>query len=884
MLEVRTFGALDVRRPGEDRAERLLDQPKRLALLVVLCARSPGRAVRREKLTSLLWPTSAPSAAREALNTTLSRLRRDLGAELFRTASTEVVGLSPARIRSDVGQFVEAVESDDHRAALELHRGPFLERFTLGDNRPFEEWAEKRRDTYRRWAYRSALSTGDTARAGGELAVAEEAYRRALDLAPVREEAAERLVRTLAEAGHRSDAIRLFENFRERQRDELDLAPSESFRELESRLRRDSGPTGSAEERAEEARFAAGDGDDVPAADATGLDPASTSGRESEEGLSRIARGIRRGLTRPFVALAMTAAAAAGMWYMTVGDDAVAGARAGDRSVAVLPFDAPGRGEPGTVARALHEDLFVRLLNVSGLTVVSRNSPAVYRGGSRALAEVARELGVKWIVDGEVRESDGRIGVEARLVAPRTDTLVWSASYSRALTPRNLSMIQSAIAENIAASLGTEMSEAERERVQGIPTRNLTAYEAFLRGRSLTGKYPGRWNVGLLNRAIEDLRRAAEIDPNFAEAHAWLGLAFTYRAAYSLGGERGRWLDSAAAAVERASGLEPGLAAAHLARGRLHESRGSSDAELRAYRRAASLQPSNALARTELSENLVDEGEYLEAVRAAREAVRVGPRHPWVLQEMADQLRAVGLYDAAAAWDRHIMTIDPTYFGAFNGLAHTNLLRGRPERALATWKEYFGRTDSPPPTAWFYAAMAAHAADDPGQARTYLGRLPEALDDQATNASRDPSEPSTARLAGRLGSVPDVYRGLSELRLGHEERGRTLLRNAVDSLQRQIARREGAVGWKRAALLGALATLGEDSRALRELERLSKRSPTNEGALRLRWNALYDSLRSHPRARQIIRGVEATKERHRNEIRRLDLDLYPPGARAGNGS
>ena len=884
MLEFRTFGTIELEWPDGRRSGSLLNRPKRLALLAVLSARSPGEAVHRSRLISLLWPESAPSDGRAALNTTLSRLRRDLGAELFRTSSSEVVGLAPAHIRSDVGRFVEAVKSDHHRAALELHRGRFLDGFCLDDNRPFEEWVEKRRGTYRRWAYRSALRAGDTARAEGELAVAEEAYRDALDLAPVREEAAERLVRTLAEAGHRSDAIQLLDRFLERQREELGLAPSESFRDLEARLRRASGRTGSSKERGEGEPADTGDADVVPAPSAIEVGAASASGRGSKEGPSRIARGIRRGLIPPLVALALVAAAGAGTWYMTVGDGAVSGARGGARSVAVLPFDTPGRGEPGTVARALHEDLFVRLLNISGLTVVSRSSVGEHGRTSRAPADVARKLGVKWIVDGEVHQSNGRIRVDTRLLAPRPDTLAWSASYNRPVTPRNLSIIQSAIAERIATSLGTRISPAEHDRVQGTPTQDLAAYEAFLRGRSLTREYLGRWDVNRLNRGIENLRRAVESDSTFARAHAWLGFAIADRAVYSVGEARSRWLNSATAAVERAYDLQPDLATAHLARGHLHQIRGSSEAELRAYRRAASLQPSNALARTQLSETLVERGEYVEAVRTAREAVRLGPRRPWVLQEMADQLRAVGLYEAAAAWDRHIMSIDPAYFGAHNGLAHTNLLRGRPERALAVWEEYLGKVSSPPPAAWFFAATAALAADVPGQAGKYLDRLPEALASQATRASPDPRERSTGRLAAALGSVFDVYRGLTELRLGRDHRGRELLRSTVDTLQRQIAGGEGLVDRKRAAMLGALASLGEQDVALRELERLAESSEASHHPLGFRWNPLYDSLRQHPRVQQLVRSARERQERHRNEIRGLDLDLYPPGAQADDGS
>lgn len=94
MLRFQTFGTIDLRREDGERLDELLDQPKRLALLAVLAAHQSAGPVRREKLISLLWPESAPSSARTALSTTLSRLRDTLGEEALRGRGEESIALS----------------------------------------------------------------------------------------------------------------------------------------------------------------------------------------------------------------------------------------------------------------------------------------------------------------------------------------------------------------------------------------------------------------------------------------------------------------------------------------------------------------------------------------------------------------------------------------------------------------------------------------------------------------------------------------------------------------------------------------------------------------------------------------------------------------------
>lgn len=237
MLRFQTFGTIDLREEGGERRDELLDQPKRLALLAVLATHQPAGPVRREKLISLLWPESAPSSARTALSTTLSRLRDTLGEEALRGRGEESIALAEEHVRSDVAAFQRACDEERHRETVELYAGPFLEGFRPPDARPFEEWVARRRDEYGQRGYRAAIEAAREARDTEQWGVAEASLRTALEIEPLREEAAQELMNLFVDRGDRASALQVYEDFRERLGVELGLSPSEGMSEAARQLR-----------------------------------------------------------------------------------------------------------------------------------------------------------------------------------------------------------------------------------------------------------------------------------------------------------------------------------------------------------------------------------------------------------------------------------------------------------------------------------------------------------------------------------------------------------------------------------------------------------------------------------------------------------------------
>ena len=313
-------------------------------------------------------------------------------------------------------------------------------------------------------------------------------------------------------------------------------------------------------------------------------------------------------------------AAVAGGWYLT---GAGGGPEIEDLSIAVLPFETLGQESATAFTDGIHADVLTRLSSIADLSVTSRTSVMRYRTSEKTLPTIARELGVTWVLRGEVQEIGNEVQVSARLVNAQTDRQVWAQSYRRELTAANLFEIQGEITAQIALALETQLSPEEEQRVARPPTQNLGAYRLYVQGR------------GLLDQRTEDgMRRAEEyfrqaIDRDSSYAVAWAGLADALWLFEDYGyAEPGSLLSQAGDAARRALALDPDLAEAHAALGMLHyKNREGSDA-IRELELAVDLRASYADAYSWLRwvHNLV--GHPDEALEMAKRGVELDPLSP----------------------------------------------------------------------------------------------------------------------------------------------------------------------------------------------------------------------------------------------------------------
>ncbi len=189
-----------------------------------------------------------------------------------------------------------------------------------------------------------------------------------------------------------------------------------------------------------------------------------------------------------------------------------------EKSIAVLPFEnLSDDRENAFFADGVHDDILSSLARIADLKVISRTSVLQYRSSARNLREIGQALGVAHVLEGTVRRAGNRVRVNAQLINARTDAHIWSETFDRELT--DLFAIQTELAERIVRALQANLSPRERADLQVPPTRDLAAYDLYLRARELF-----RWSgIGDPHENGEEalplLEQALARDPQFALAY-----------------------------------------------------------------------------------------------------------------------------------------------------------------------------------------------------------------------------------------------------------------------------------------------------------------------------------------------------------------------------
>ncbi len=296
-------------------------------------------------------------------------------------------------------------------------------------------------------------------------------------------------------------------------------------------------------------------------------------------------------------------------------------------SIAVLPFqNMSGDAEQEFFADGMSEDIITALSRYRSLFVIARNSTFAYKGQSPDLRDVARDLGVKYVLEGSIRKAGTRIRVSGQLIEGASGSHIWAERYDRELN--DIFALQDEVTETIVAAIGPEIDQFEREQAQRLPPDSLDAWESYQRGL---------WHLFRFNRAdnaeAQRLFRLANThSANFSPALSGLthALYFSYMHGYAN--------DNAAALAEA---YETGRAAvmaderdadAHFALGRILYLRHEHDASISEFETALSHNPSLAPAYLGYGTVMAYSGIWDRAVDILDRGLRLSPHDPliWV--------------------------------------------------------------------------------------------------------------------------------------------------------------------------------------------------------------------------------------------------------------
>lgn len=348
-------------------------------------------------------------------------------------------------------------------------------------------------------------------------------------------------------------------------------------------------------------------------------------------------------------------------------------------ALAVLPFEnVSGTRSAEALAVGLHGDLLTDLASVELLTVISRTSVLGYRNTSRPLPRIASELGVRYVVEGEVQEEAGRVRVRVQLIDAARDDHRWAERWDRELSAETLFALQSELARAIAARLEGELVPPEAADDRAPPTRDLEAYRLFARARALLERRTGPE----MQEAAELFRRAVERDATYAAARAGLAEALALLVSYQFLPPEPSLVEGERAA-RRALELEPDLAEGHAALGLVLFVRRRGPGALRALYRALELRPGDADALRSLALALGPLGFWEEAGLYLKRAAQLDPASAEVHYCLGERYVLPGAsIEDCLTHARRARELSPDYAIAYTLEGRILTDSGRPEAAL----------------------------------------------------------------------------------------------------------------------------------------------------------------------------------------------------------
>jgi DNA-binding winged helix-turn-helix (wHTH) protein/Tfp pilus assembly protein PilF len=353
--------------------------------------------------------------------------------------------------------------------------------------------------------------------------------------------------------------------------------------------------------------------------------------------------------------------------------------KTGPVTLAVLPFEnLSADAEREYLADGLTEETIAALgqIGPGNLSVIGRTSVMAYKRTSKSAAEIGRELGAAYLIEGSLRAESGRLRITSRLIRVRDQVQVWSASYDS--EPSSMLVFQRELSAVIAQQVHLQLSPKRLTALGRRQTRNAEAFDLYLHGRHFWHQL----SPMTTRRAAEYYTRAVELDPHYALA--WSGLADGYSAS-PINGDAAPlqvW-PKAREAVENALRAQPELAEVQTSLGfmKFWLAWDWPGAEV-AYHKAIELNPGYPLAHRLLGILLSHMDRREEAKAAAAHARELDPLLAGH-RALSSQVAFAGRdFDAALRFARQAIVVDPGFWIGFIQLAQVCIELGRTEQAL----------------------------------------------------------------------------------------------------------------------------------------------------------------------------------------------------------
>jgi len=335
-------------------------------------------------------------------------------------------------------------------------------------------------------------------------------------------------------------------------------------------------------------------------------------------------------------------------------------------SIVVLPFaNLSEDPEQAFLADGISEDLTTALSRLRWLFVIARNSAFAHKDRSVDVRAIARELGVRYALEGSVRRAGEHVRITAQLVDAEKGGHIWAERYDRRMD--DIFAVQDEITGNIVASIEPQLYAREGYRAASKPPENVDVWGLVVRAIALVNQFGHREN----EEAQRLLRRALAIDPRYARAHAILSWALWWATLYHYIEDRDAGYEESARHAQEAVKQDANEPWARLMLGLNLSTSGQHDRALAEHEAALALNPNFALGRTTYGWALLRAGRYDEAIAETAKALRMSPLDSFSgLYTTTHGLALLGArrFTEALPHLRASVTADAEFAGHYNAL------------------------------------------------------------------------------------------------------------------------------------------------------------------------------------------------------------------------
>jgi TolB-like protein len=536
------------------------------------------------------------------------------------------------------------------------------------------------------------------------------------------------------------------------------------------------------------------------------------------------------------------------------------------KSIAVLPFKYMGGDEQKQyLSEGVMDVITSHLAKIGALQVKARTSVENYRDNLKNVKEIGQELEVNYIVEGSFQMQDNMVRLTIQLIDARNENHIYTDEYDRDWS--DIFKVQSEVAQDIAREINAVINPEEKQRIETMPTGNLTAYDLYLQAEEDLKIYRRSEDKdeALLYKALALYREALEYDPSFAKAYLGLSSMLYFKKISNMSNDK--MMDSARALIEKALSYDDQLEEAYLWLGSFELMKENMDENF-SYRteiidkalsycdQALEINPNFANAYG-LKGRIYDvySGDMVNAIICYHKALKLQKDAYWKpqgLQSLVDAYLNVGFFDKAIFYAGEKLKLDGDsiwylYYPAYKEFFKINL---RVAKALYTQR--YARDSSK-----YYNIIDILAIN------IYLGLNKEALQNaQLLDSAVVHRGYSAYNYAHRIGYAFWIN--------GEKEKAKAYFQKQIENCNESI-RRHSLYAIEKYAyydLAGVYAFLGDKEKAYENLDKYNTKNFENaQIVMYLGWDPMFNSIRDEERFQQIYRDIKAKYQREHDKLK-----------------